>query len=285
MAPARSVSLSGSPLPPSTMVLPAGFALPPLPYLLVLLLAGGAVGAALWRRDPSVSDRLVLALAPWMLAGAWLHVLHVVGAVPGVVDPLFGTPAAYVTTAILAGAVWLAVDADESNERAFAVAGTGLALVALVIGFRWGLTEGSVGIVWPAVAAVLGVAVGIAIWIGLRRVYPAAADAGAAGALAVTAHSLDGISTAIGIDVLGASERTPLSRELIELGAGLPPADLLGSAWLFVLVKLGLGAGIAALLTGSVREAPREGRLLLAFVAAVGLGPGAHNLLLFAITS
>jgi uncharacterized membrane protein len=52
-----------------------------------------------------------------------------------------------------------------------------------------------------------------------------------------------------------------------------------------VLVKLGLGAGIAALLTGSVREAPREGRLLLAFVAAVGLGPGAHNLLLFAITS
>ena len=267
------------------MVLPAGFALPPLPYLLALVLAGAAVGVTLWRRDPAVTDRRVLALVPWMLAGAWLHVLHVVGAVPGAVDPLFGTPAAYVTTAILAGAVWLATDGGEAPERSFAVAGAGLALIALIVGFRWGLAEGTVGVVWPAVAAVLGVAVGIGVWVALRRGYPAVADAGGAGILAVTAHSLDGISTAIGIDLLGATERTPLSRELIELGAGLPPADLLGSAWLFVLVKLGLGAGITALLAGSVREAPREGRLLLAFVAAVGLGPGGHNLLLFAITA
>ncbi|WP_049980148.1 DUF63 family protein [Halolamina rubra] len=266
------------------MVLPAGFALPPLPYLLALVVAGGALAVALWRRDPAVSDRLVLALVLWMLAGAWLHVLHVVGAAPGAIDPLLGTPAAYLTTAILAGAVWLAVDAGAvATERAFAAVGAVVAALVLAVGVQWGLAEGTFAPAWPAVAAVLGVAVGIAVWLGLRRAYPGVGDAGAAGALAVVAHSLDGISTAIGIDLLGATERTPLSRAVIEFGATLPTAELLGSAWLFVLVKLALGAGITALLAESVREAPRQGRLLLAFVAAVGLGPGAHNLLLFSI--
>jgi len=38
------------------------------------------------------------------------------------------------------------------------------------------------------------------------------------------------------------------------------------------------------LLADSVREDPAEGRLLFVLVAAVGLGPGAHNLLLFTIS-
>jgi len=267
-------------------LLPAGFALPPLPYLLALVLAGGAVALGLRRRDPAVPDRLVLALVPWMLAGAWLHVLHVVGAAPAAVDPLLGTPAAYVTTAVLAGAVWLAVDsADLSTPPAFAVAGAGFAALALAIGLRWGLEEGSIGLAWPAVAAVLGVALGLGVWAAVRRSYPTIADAGAAGGLAIVAHSVDAISTAIGIDVLGASERTPLSRLIIEIGAALPTAEYVGATWLFVVVKLALGAGLVALLAETVREVPRQGRLLLAFVAAVGLGPGAHNLLLFAITA
>jgi uncharacterized membrane protein len=220
-----------------------------------------------------------------MLAGAWLHVLHVVGAAPAVVDPLLGTPAAYLTTAVLAGAVWLGVDAASvATERAFAVAGAVLAAVALAVGFQWGFTEGTIGVAWPVVAGVLGVAVGLGVWAALVRAYPGVGDAGFAGALAVVAHSVDGVSTAIGIDVLDATERTPLSRAIIEFGATLPTAEFLGSAWLFVLVKLALGAGITALLAESVRDVPRQGRLLLVFVAAVGLGPGAHNLLLFSIS-
>jgi len=265
-------------------LLPAGFALPSLPHLLALLFAGGAVAGALWRRDPPVSDRLVLALVPWMLAGAWLHVLHVVGAAPDLVDPLFGTPAAYVSTAILAGGVWLAADsAAVDTDRAFGATGTMVAAVVLAVALRWGFIAGAFSPAWPALAAVLGVGIGLAVWAGLSRVYPAAGDAGLAGALAVTAHSVDAVSTAIGVDILGASERTPLSRAIIEIGAALPTADLLGDVWLFVVVKLALGAGITALLSDSVREVPRQGRLLLVFVAAVGLGPGAHNLLLFTI--
>ena len=107
--------------------------------------------------------------------------------------------------------------------------------------------------------------------------------AGGVGALAVVAHALDGVSTAVGVDVLGFGERTPLSRVIIETAAALPTAEVLGAGWLFVVVKLAVACVVVVLLADLVEEDPREGSLLLGFVAAVGLGPGAHNLLLFAI--
>jgi len=265
-------------------ILPAGFALPPLPYLLVLLLAGAAVAYGLRERRPPVDDRFVRALVPWMLVGAWLHVLHIVGAAPAAIDPLLGTPAAYISTAVLAGGVWLGADASE-RDTARLLLGVGVAVAVLVlgVGVQWGATSGRFSPAWPAVAAILGVTLGFALWALLTRVRPDVLVAGSAGALAVVAHSLDGVSTAVGIDILGATERTPLSRAIIEFGASLPTAPYLGSVWLFVVVKAALACGIALLLADSVREDPAEGRLLFVLVAAVGLGPGAHNLLLFTI--
>jgi len=266
-------------------ILPAGFALPPLPYLVVLVVALGAVGYGLRVRRPPVDDRFLRALVPWMVAGAWLHVLHVVGAAPALVDPLLGTPAAYLSTAALAGAVWLAADAlDRETAPVLFAVGALVALAALAIAVVWATTSGDLSPRWPALAAVLGVALGAAVWTGLRRTWPAVGVTGVAGALAVVAHSVDGVSTAVGIDVLGATERTPLSRAIIEFGATLPTAEFLGAAWLFVVVKAALSCFVVVVMTDYVREDPREGRLLLALVAAVGLGPGAHNLLLFTVT-
>jgi uncharacterized membrane protein len=266
-------------------ILPAGFALPPLPYLLALLVVGGAVAYGLRERRPAVDDRFIGALVPWMLVGAWTHVLHVVGAAPALVDPLLGTPAAYLSTAVLAGAVWLAADTFANETPLFLLTvGCGVAVVVFTAGIGWAMTAGTPAPFWPAVAAVLGTVLGAVVWAGLIRFRPEVKVTGAAGALAVFAHSIDGVSTAIGIDILGATERTPLSREIIEFGAALPTADLLGAAWLFVVVKAALACFVVTVMVEYVREDPAEGRLLLALVAAVGLGPGAHNLLLFAIT-
>ena len=266
-------------------ILPAGFALPPLPYLVGLVVAAAAVAYGVRERTPTVDDRFVRALVPWMLVGAWLHVLHVVGAAPAAVDPLLGTPAAYVSTAVLAGAVWLAADAsDRDTARILLGAGVVVALLALVVAVQWALADGALTPLWPAIAAVLGVGLGLVLWAGLTRFRPDVAVTGSAGVVAVVGHSLDGISTAVGIDILGATERTPLSRAIIEFGAALPTAELIGAAWLFVVVKAALACGITLLLADYVRDEPGEGRLLLAFVAAVGFGPGAHNLLLFTIS-
>ena len=65
--------------------------------------------------------------------------------------------------------------------------------------------------------------------------------------------------------------------------AGLPAPAVLGDAWLFIIVKLLVAGAVVALFDEYVREDPTEGYPLLGLVAAVGLGPGVHNVVLFAI--
>jgi uncharacterized membrane protein len=120
--------------------------------------------------------------------------------------------------------------------------------------------------------------------VALGRVSPdAVAATGSSGLLVVFAHALDGVSTAVGVDFLRASERTPLSAAILEFAGTLPTADPLGVGWLFVIVKLALAAAIVHLFAGYVREDPGQAYLLLAVIAAVGLGPGTQNVLLFAV--
>jgi uncharacterized membrane protein len=266
------------------MVLPEGFALPPLSYLLGLLVATAVVGALVVRIRPPIRERTVLAFAPWMVVGAALHVLAVIEAAPTVVTPLLGTPSVYVSTFAVAGAVWIAGAGVDAPDRALGAGGTVAAILAVGVVLWVGAGLGGLVAFWPTVALVLSVALSAAVWIGLRGALPAAADAtGAAGMLVVFGHVLDGVSTAVGIDVLEVAERSPLPRAIMEFAGTLPTADTIGAGWLFVLVKVALAVGIVWLMAEYVEDAPREGYLLLGAIAAVGLGPGVHNLLLFAI--
>jgi uncharacterized membrane protein len=264
-------------------ILPAGFGLPPLPYLVGLGLGLAALCLlVVWRRPP-VDERLVVALAPWMVAGAVAHVLYVVGGLPAPLRPLAGAPTVYATVALLAGATWLGADAAGRDAArvvglaGLAAAGPALA-VALVVGAREGLTP-----FWPGVGLVVAVAVAAVAWTGLRRLRPGVTVTGRVGPLTVFAHALDGVSTAVGVDALAYGERTPLSRLIIEAGRALPTADLLGAGWLFVLVKLAVAVLVVVAVADVVREEPAEGNAVLALVAAVGLGPGAHNIVLFTV--
>ena len=263
-------------------ILPAGTTLPPAPYLVGTLLAAVAVVVALRRRPPTVTDRHVLALAPWMAVGAAAHALYVLGGLPPAVAPLGGSPTVYLVVGTAAGATWLAAAAAEPTRdrvpAALAVGG-GAALAPIVAAaLAAGLSPA--GTYWSAVALAVAVPTTAAAWVGLTRAVPEAAVTGRVGALAVFGHALDGVSTAVGTTRLGFGERTPLSRFLLELG-GLPSVPVLGDGWLFALVKLAVACGVTWLLAASVRETPAEGYLLIGFVAAVGLGPGIHNLLLF----
>lgn len=280
-------------------ILPEGFALPPAPYLLALLAGLVAVGAGFARRRPPVTERSVLALTPWMAAGSALHVLYIVDALPPTVRPFAGTPSVYATVAVLAGATWLLADAADGSTTdggetdasadgrlptALVTAGTALLLPVVGVAVAVGLDRGSLDAVVPAAGLLAAVVVAAGTWVALRRLVPGVRVTGAVGALAVFGHALDGVSTALGVDLLGFGERTPLARFVIEFAAALPTADVLGAGWLFVLVKLVMAGVVVALMADYVREEPREGYALLGLVAAVGLGPGAHNLLLFAVS-
>jgi len=106
---------------------------------------------------------------------------------------------------------------------------------------------------------------------------------GPTGPLVLFAHALDGVSTAVGVDILQYGERTPLPRLIIDTARSLPTAEFVGAGWLFVAVKIALASLIVVYLADLVRDDPTRGNLLLGLVAAVGLGPGTHNLVLFAV--
>ena len=265
-------------------VLPEGFALPPVPYLLALVATLIVVGVGLRRRRVEFGHRHVLALVPWMAAGAALHVLYIVEAVPAVIAPLLGTPAVYATVGVLAGGVWLVADlVDRPVGASIGLVGAVVCLLAVAGVGAVGLDRGALR-VGPSVVALLGgiVLTGV-VWVILRRVRPEVDSVGWVGIVTIGAHTLDGVSTAVGVDWLGFGERTPLSRAIIEFGAGLPTADVLGATWLFVVVKILIASWIVAAFVEYVRDRPAEGYALLGLVTAVGLGPAVHNLLLFAV--
>ena len=279
---------------PGQLLLPEGFALPPLPYLIGLLFAIGLVAYGLIARRPDVDQSVVVAFAPWMAVGSALHVLYVFGALPPAVIPLAGTPAVYLSVGAIAGGVWLAStelvragvaigDDDATVPLVVGVSGGGVLVAVVGAVLAVGAAAGTLQPLWPAFAAILSLPVTAIAWMVLVRIAPGAGRAGAVGVLVVFGHALDGISTAIGVDVLGFGERTPLSQLILDVGAALPTAPVLGSGWLFVLVKLIVAGLVVALFDDFVEEAPAEAYLLLGLVAAVGLGPGVHNLLLFAI--
>ncbi|MFB6300625.1 MAG: DUF63 family protein [Halobacteriales archaeon] len=269
------------------MVLPAGFGIPPLPYLVGLLVGIGVVLGLLRRRRPDVSSRTVVALVPWMVSGAALHVIYQIDAAPAVVRPLLGTPAVYVFTAIVGGGIWLMADHTtdgSTSTTAIWLGGTGTIAALAAVGAL--ITIGrSLTLVWPTVGLVLAAIVTIGMIVLLRWTEPTMmAVTGRAGAIVLFAHALDGISTAIGVDVLGFGERTPAARLIMVAAGKLPTADLIGVGWLFVVVKLVVAAAVVWLFTEYVRESPSEGYLMLAGVAAIGLGPGIHNLLLYMVS-
>jgi uncharacterized membrane protein len=265
-------------------LLPSGV-IPPLPYLVVLAVAVALSGYALVRRRPTVSERTVVALTPWMVVGSSLHVLYGLEVLPPPVAPFAGTGAVYATVGVVAAVTWVAaIEATRDVPRVLGAVGAILLVPTVGGALVVGVASESIRVVWPGVGLVLSVVLGAAGWALLRRLRPGVAVAGRVGALAVFGHALDGVSTAIGVDVLaGFSERTPLSRVIIEFAADLPTAELVGAGWLFVVVKLLVAGGVVVLLSDYVREEPSEGYAVLGFVTAVGLGPGAHNLLFFAV--
>lgn len=269
-----------------SQLLPTGAALPPLPYLLAAAVAVAVVGFGLRRTRPAVTPRVVAAFAPWMLAGATGYALYQVGGVPSVVAPLFGNPIVYATTFAVAGTVWLAVAGRPTETWSagsvpglLALSGGVVTLLLVAAAGATGLARGTLAVGPSLGGLVVSLALAGLVWTAVRSRVGAT---GLVGLLALFGHTLDGVSTAVGIE-LGFGEQTPLSALLIDLGAGLAPADPLGEAWLFVLVKVVVATLVLFAFRDYVREEPAEGSLLLGLVAAVGLGPGVHNLVLFAI--
>jgi len=273
------------------MVLPTGFALPPLPYLVVLVGGVFLITALLVALEPPVDQRTVVALAPWMALGGAFHALNQppIELYDATLAPLFGTPSVYLTTFNTMGTVWLLLSLfgvrtghDENISRNLGLVGTGILTVILLLSAITALRSDLIDPVWPALAVVVSLFVAaiavlaVALWrtpIIIRARYAAP--------VVVFAHVFDGISTAIGTDVLGVSERSPIPRAIMSFAGDLPTASAIGTGWLFVLVKVVVAVAVVVLMDDYLQEEPVEASLVLSLVAAVGLGPATNNVVLF----
>lgn len=277
----------------------ADFVVPGPFYTAGLLGSTLLVGLLVVRFRPRVTQAVVLGLVPWMVAGATLHVLYQIeGAtaediLPGVVEPLLSAPSVYLTTFVPLGITVVAgthlFDGRDGHHRtAQLLAGVGTALAGGALAGTVWAASGPGGFAvepfYPLAGLLLSGLITLALFLVLDAWRPTVvARVRWVGVLVVFAHVFDAITTAIGVEVLGAGERSTVPRLLMDLAAQLPTAASLGEVWLFVLVKVLVGVGVVVLFADYVVEEPTEGNLFFALIAAVGLGPGVHNFLLFAL--
>jgi len=269
------------------------FVVPGAPVVGALVAGTLAVASLLYLVRPQVSQRTVLAFVPWMVAGALLHVLYqmhstVEGTVVPAVPAVLSAPSVYVTTFLVMGAVWAPV-ARRNPDRpglvsgVLAAAGVGVTVAAGSYALWVAADRFALDPLLPLVGLVGSVLLTGLVYAGLARYRPdVVSSVRYVGALLLFAHVFDAITTAIGVELLDAGERSTFPRLVMDFAANLPTADVLGEAWLFVVLKLLIATAIIALFHSYVEERPGEGNLFFGFMAAVGIGPGSHNFFLFA---
>jgi uncharacterized membrane protein len=256
------------------MILPQGFQIPPPQYSVPLFLAALLVGAVLYRLDPDVSRPTILAFAPWMVAGSAMHALHIifteiegptVPEPPGL--PLLGVPAVYVTTFVLAGTVWAVsvlierrLEPNMTVPQTLGLSGLGIAIVFVVMVLWHGIGLARLTLFWPGIGLVVAIAITLAIRAGLDVRRPNVLErTGDLGTLVIFAHSLDGVSTAVGVDVFHSTERSPIPAAIMKGASVLPGTEVIGVGWSFLLLKLVIATGVVILFADYIEEAPRQG--------------------------
>lgn len=276
------------------------FVVPPLLHSAVLLVGTGIIVALLATVRPPVTERTVVAFVPWMVVGGTLHVFYQLGVIfqvelyPSEIEPLFSAPAVYLTTFIAMGVVWVASGTvvppnqlDRRVPRYLGSIGVGVAIPLILLVIWQGLDEAVAPMepVWPVVGLLVSMVLTAVVYflIGTWRTY-IIARARYAGAFVVFAHVFDAVTTTIGVDVMGAGERSAVPRAILDFAADLPTAETLGTGWLFILLKIFLASAIVIYFADGLKENETETNLLFAFVIALGLGPGVHNFFLFLLS-
>lgn len=262
-----------------------------------LLVATLTVSVLLYALRPPLTQKIVLSFIPWIISGSILHVFWQLQEVlqrqlyPEAIEGIFSAPAVYLTTFIPLGIVWvisamIVPSYEKSNRIAVYIATAGISVMTLLLALLlWqGLDEAVAPMepIWPVLGLIISFVLAFVVYIliGSWRTY-VIAEARFVGAFVLFAHTFDGVTTAIGVEQLGAGERSALPRLILDVAADLPTADLLGTGWLFVTVKVVLASAIVILFADYVSDKPSEGNLMFAIIGAVGLGPAANNFFLF----
>ena len=160
----------------------------------------------LWKYEIRIDEYIIISLIPWMAFGASLIVVEVIELGGGggriIISFLLRNPTVYITTFVILGCVWsiiLLLKMDQIAEKILMVSG--------LIGFGTTMVilsrEGWSNPAWSIAGLVVALVVSILVWEVVRRKSAEIPKVlGSTGLLVILGQTLDGISTAIGIDIL-----------------------------------------------------------------------------------
>lgn len=259
-----------------------------------LLAVGGVavvVTVLLYVERPRVSRRAVVALVPWMVAGAALSVLATVAPYPARVQPAVSGIGAYLTTYIVVGFVWFAwlqfARGAVRRERLptyLTAMGVGTAVVIVSTLLLYASDPATSQLIWLAIAPIAAAAIAGVVLLLLGLWYPeAAAYTGMAGGLVVFGHAFGAIATAVTVAADGG--HTTFSWAVLNLVAASGLAGMAGLdlslvwAWGYVWAKLVLAIAAIIALTAYTRRHPNRGNLALGLVGGLGVIGGVTALL------
>ena len=282
-------------------------------YAVVLVFMLIGVLLLLRKLDVRMTPRFFFALFPFMLLGGALRVVEDVNAtfvreelgmlipyppVALIISPFIYFSMFAFTLAALVGTIYLA-RRGVLDDYEPALGAVGAAALAATVGFLLfvSATSGVVGF-YPAVAVItLGLASLVAAlfwWLSERYGPHINHGTGRMGVLVVWGHAVDGVANVLSLDwteelgipvtygskhvVNEATVRyTGRFYEVIDQ-AWL--ADAIGTAWPFLLIKVGAAVAVVWVFDRQIfEESPRYAYLLLIAILAVGLGPGTRDFL------
>lgn len=264
----------------------AGSALAPSTPTLALLVTALVVAAALVLWRPPVDAWTVIAVAPWAVVGALISVLAGTGAYGPRLTALFTGSTVAVATAVPAGLAWVTVNRIAAirgrpgrTSVYLGTAGVGATLV-LVFVFLLRVPVSAAGAVWLVVVPVAaGALAGVTYFaLGVQDA-TVLAETGGAGLLAVFGHVLEGLAVVVAVDVVGRSPQWNVVAGVLRATADLPVPDAFGVAWPYLVVKLLFVLAVLSVLARLTDRSRVGVALLIAVVAAAGIGPGVAVLL------
>jgi len=288
-------------------------------YAVTLVVALIGVLFMLRRFDIGDEPRFLYGLLPFMFFGGALRVVEdAFDAAPAeaaiplqypwntfLISPVIYFTVFFVTLGALFGGLYLArTGRIESYERALTAAGS--AVLAVTLGYLGVLAVTKEWVhFFPQITVIVLGAAGIVTYLTWQAIEAYApginAGTGRIGLAVIFAHAVDGVANVVGIDWGGELRpegfndlvpKHPINDAMIGLGesisgavAGLTgnavvPAEVIGTAWPFLLLKIAAAVGVVWLFDETIfEESPRYAILLLIAIIAVGLGPGTRDML------
>lgn len=226
------------------------------------------------RLDIGTDERFVLALTPFIVLGGLTRTMTDAGIIPYPVNIAFITPLIYflifaITIFSLLGSLKLAERYGRSYYQYLAGIGTVLCICAIVTLGQYIWTHGASAYTGHLIIIPLFIiTIGLTIQFGLAQWRPETFLASPVGAIAVTAHSLDGASTAVGMTWLNYAEKHVVADFVIQT---------FGTPFAFTALKMVFILGVLGLITKETEDR-RFTLLVMLGIIAVALGPGIRNI-------